>query len=162
MSHLVDVQCIENHPDFPDTKWYETWIERTLPNEPDMELSIRLVDEEEMQQLNRDFRGKDYPTNVLSFQVDLPKAIQSQLEHYLLGDLVLCVPVILNEAVAQQKEWKNHLAHLVVHGCLHLLGMDHETDAEAKTMEQEEIRILAKGGIGNPYESEPEGNQQSS
>ncbi len=162
MPHLVDLQCVVHNPELPDSAWFEAWVERTLPPKPQVELSIRLVDEHEMQELNRDFRGKDYPTNVLSFPADLPDAIQEQFEYDLLGDLVLCIPVVLSEAADQHKNWRDHLAHLVVHGCLHLSGMDHETESEASMMEEKEISILAEGGIDNPYEIKPEGNQQPS
>lgn len=116
------------------------------------EINIRMVNAAESQQLNRDYRHKDKPTNVLSFCADLPPDIAAQLPCPPLGDLVLCVPVVLAEAAAQQKSVEAHLAHLLVHGCLHLLGYDHETnDDDANHMEGLEIGTLARLGFSNPY-----------
>jgi probable rRNA maturation factor len=110
-------------------------------------LSLRLVDAEEGRQLNRDFRAKDYATNVLSFPAD--ETIDGVR---LLGDLALCAPVIAREAGEQGKATRAHHAHLTVHGVLHLLGYDHEDEAGAARMEALEIRILAGLGHANPYE----------
>lgn len=110
-------------------------------------LSIRLVDADEGRQLNRDFRGKDYPTNVLSFPAD--ETIDGAR---LLGDLALCAPVIAREAAEQGKAVRAHHAHLTIHGVLHLLGHDHQDEAGAARMEALEIRILAGLGYANPYE----------
>lgn len=112
------------------------------------ELSVRFVGSEEGRALNRDYRGRDYATNVLSFPVELPRGVRSPL----LGDLVICAPVVALEAIAQAKPLVQHHAHLVVHGVLHLLGMDHERgEAEAQAMEARERRILARLGIPDPY-----------
>ncbi len=111
------------------------------------ELSVRFVDSAEGRALNRDYRGKDYATNVLSFPIELPAGVRSPL----LGDLVICAPVVALEAISQDKPLPHHYAHLVVHGCLHLLGLDHENDAEAEAMEARERRILAGLGIPDPY-----------
>lgn len=118
------------------------------------EVTVRLVEAEEMQALNLAYRGKDYATNVLSFPADLPEEIVAQMPERLLGDIVLCVPVLRQEAVEQSKALASHMAHLLVHGCLHLQGYDHEDDAQAAIMEQKEIHILARWGISNPYEQE--------
>jgi probable rRNA maturation factor len=113
-----------------------------------VELSVRFVDSAEGRALNRDYRGKDYATNVLSFPVELPAGVRSPL----LGDLVICAPVVALEALGQDKPLAQHYAHLVVHGVLHLLGMDHERSAaEAEAMEARERRILAGLGIPDPY-----------
>lgn len=118
----------------------------------DYELSIVIVDSDQSQLLNRTYRQKDKPTNVLSFVSDLPDEIVQALDHTPLGDLVICLPVVLQEAQAQQKSVQAHLSHLVVHGILHLLGYDHELgEQEANEMEQLEIEILSKLGIENPY-----------
>jgi len=116
----------------------------TLESTSLYECVIRLVCEEESQQLNHSYRGKDKPTNVLSFNYD-------DLDNYL-GDLVVCLPVVEREAQEQNKTVINHMTHMIVHGILHLLGYDHEDEGEAEVMEGIECIILAKLGIDNPYE----------
>ena len=111
------------------------------------ELAIRIVDGEEGRDLNARFRGRDYPTNVLSFPAELPPGVDLPL----LGDIVLCAPVIAREAAEQSKPLRAHYAHMVVHGVLHLLGFDHVDSAEAEAMEAEEVGILAGLGIADPY-----------
>ena len=108
------------------------------------ELSVRVVARGESQRLNAQYRGKDYATNVLSFP-----ATAAQSRH--LGDLVICAAVVRTEAIAQGKPLAAHWAHLVIHGCLHLLGFDHERPAEAKRMERREIMLLATLGLPDPY-----------
>jgi len=105
------------------------------------ELTIRIVDESESRTLNRDYRGKDKPTNVLSFGG----------EGAVLGDLVICAPVVAREAAEQGKPPRAHWAHMVVHGCLHLRGYDHERADDAQRMEAREIRILGNLGFSDPY-----------
>ena len=126
-----------------------------------MELYIELVDDEQSQQLNCDYRGKDKPTNVLSFPGiepdDLPSAFLEASKGgppVLLGDLMIADNVVIREASEQQKTIENHLSHLVVHGVLHLLGYDHIEDEEAEEMEALEREILASLGIPDPYETE--------
>ncbi len=114
------------------------------------DLAIRIVDKKEGCSLNRHYRGKDYPTNVLSFPADLPEGVNVPL----LGDLVICAPVVAKEAKDQGKTLAAHYAHLTVHGVLHLLGMNHEDDREALLMEQLERDILADLGYADPYEGE--------
>ena len=111
------------------------------------DLAIRLVDAKEGRALNRHYRGKDYATNVLSFPVELPEGVTLPL----LGDLVICAPVVAKEALEQGKPLAAHYAHLTVHGVLHLLGLDHEDEREAEAMEQLERDILAKLGLPDPY-----------
>lgn len=113
----------------------------------DGELSIRIVDAHEGRELNRDYRDKDYATNVLSFPAELPPGVPLPI----LGDLVLCAPVIAREAQEQGKPLKHHYAHMVVHGVLHLLGHDHMEEAEAEAMETIEREVLASLGIADPY-----------
>lgn len=114
----------------------------------DSELTIRLVDEPEGRELNHTYRQKDYATNVLSFPADIPEGL---LDIPLLGDLVVCIPVVEREAREQGKDLKAHWAHLVIHGCLHLLGYDHLEDAEAEEMEALERQLLAELGYPDPY-----------
>src|SRR5690606_500913 len=111
------------------------------------ELSIRIVDRDEIQALNAQYRHKNTPTNVLSFPCELPPAVDVPL----LGDIVICAQVVQEEAAAQHKAELSHWAHMVVHGTLHLLGYDHMDDAEANEMESLEIEILNTLGFANPY-----------
>lgn len=118
----------------------------------DCEIGIACVDSAQSQQLNAQYRDKDKPTNVLSFPADIPEEIRSMLDARPLGDLVICLPVVCQEAQQQQKSVQQHFYHLVVHGVLHLLGYDHELgEVEATEMEGLEVEILAKLGIKNPY-----------
>ena len=110
------------------------------------EITIRLVDPDEGQELNAEYRGKDYATNVLTFPYDTEPTV--------CGDIVICAPVVAREAAEQGKPLAAHYAHLVMHGVLHLLGHDHETsDADAETMEAHERRLLAGFGLPDPYAS---------
>lgn len=119
----------------------------------DCEIGVACVDLDESQQLNLQYREKDKPTNVLSFPSDIPEEVLPMLAALPLGDLVICIPVVLQEALEQKKTAQNHFAHLLVHGVLHLLGYDHETsDEDAEEMEGLEIEILAKLNIANPYQ----------
>ena len=117
------------------------WILATL--ERDGELTVRFVGAAEARRLNREFRGKDYATNVLTFDYQHAPVV--------LADIVLCVPVVRREAREQRKVFRDHLAHLVVHGVLHAQGHDHDRAAHAKKMEAREVRVLAELGIADPY-----------
>lgn len=111
-------------------------------------LNVALADDHAVQALNRDYRGKDKPTNVLSFpNGEVEEGVRQ------LGDVILSYDTLVREATAQKKPIKHHVTHLVIHGVLHLLGYDHEADAEAEAMEAFEIKLLARMGIANPYES---------
>ncbi|HET8791108.1 MAG TPA: rRNA maturation RNase YbeY [Modicisalibacter sp.] len=130
------------------------WVAETLARhvgESRNELTIRLVDDEESRALNRDYRGKDKPTNVLSFPFEAPPG----MELALLGDLVICHGEVVREAAEQNKSVTHHYAHMVVHGTLHLLGYDHMEDDEAEKMERLECEILATIGISDPYAPPP-------
>lgn len=111
------------------------------------ELTVRTVEQSESQTLNRDYRGKDAPTNVLSFPSDIPAGVPIPL----LGDLVICSDVVAKEALEQHKPLQAHWAHMVIHGCLHLLDFDHIDDDEAVEMESIEIQLLNTLGFNNPY-----------
>ena len=116
------------------------------------DISIRLVDATESHELNFYYRQKDKPTNVLSFPSELPDDIAAMLGQKPLGDLVICVPIVLEEAAAQHKTAEVHFAHLVVHGVLHLMGYDHELgEQEALAMETIEIEVMQQLGFANPY-----------
>lgn len=144
----LDLQLASNgqHPAEAD---FRRWCELALrQRSDDSELTIRLVDEDEGRELNRTWRHKDYATNVLSFPADVPDEF---LDIPLLGDLVICVPVVEREAAEQGKTPEAHWAHLVIHGCLHLLGYDHIEDAEAEEMESLERDLLAELGYPDPY-----------
>ena len=118
------------------------------------DLAIRIVGEDEGRALNRHYRGKDYATNVLSFPAELPEGLPEGVRLPLLGDLVICAPVVSREAQDQGKAPNAHYAHLTVHGVLHLLGWDHENTPEAEAMEQLEREILAELGVADPYAGE--------
>ncbi len=139
----------------PAAPSFRRWVAAALRGRIlEADLAIRIVDSKEGRALNRHYRGKDYATNVLSFPaemaegVKLPKGVKMPL----LGDLVLCAPVVAREAREQKKPLVSHYAHLTVHGTLHLLGWNHEDEREAEAMEQLEREILAGMGIADPYE----------
>ncbi|WP_144937208.1 rRNA maturation RNase YbeY [Pseudomonas alabamensis] len=133
----------------PDDAAFRRWCELALrQRSADSEMTIRLVDLDEGRDLNHTYRHKDYATNVLSFPADVPDEL---LDIPLLGDLVICVPVVEREAAEQGKALEAHWAHLVIHGCLHLLGYDHIDDDEAEEMEALERTLLAELGHPDPY-----------
>jgi len=128
---------------------------RHLDVKQDCEIGIACVDLDQSQQLNLEYRRKDKPTNVLSFPSEIPEEILPMLAARPLGDLVICIPVVLQEAAEQHKVPVEHFTHMLVHGTLHLLGYDHEiSDEDAEEMEALEIEILAKLGLNNPYQEE--------
>lgn len=127
-------------------QWIEAGLRGCKHSKP-AEISLRLVDEDEGYTLNSQYRQKKYATNVLSFSTDFPAEVTSPL----LGDLVLCASVVQREAKEQKKTLRHHYAHLTIHGVLHLLGYDHETEQDAEQMETLERKILASLGIPDPY-----------
>ena len=130
---------------------FRKWVAAALKGRiREADLAVRIVDTKEGRALNRHYRGKDYATNVLSFPAELPEGVGLPL----LGDLVICAPVVAREAKEQKKKLAAHYAHLTVHGALHLLGWNHEDDREAEAMEQLEREILAELGIDDPYANE--------
>ena len=153
----LEVQRATSSATTPDDEQFRLWAEHALASE-EIEpvrkgntLAIRIVDEEEGRRFNRQYRGKDYATNVLSFPVDLPEGLPSGIKQAQLGDLLICAPVVAREARQQGKPEISHWAHLTVHGVLHLLGYDHEQGADVIAMETLEIDILAKLDIPDPY-----------
>ncbi|HSF48903.1 MAG TPA: rRNA maturation RNase YbeY [Burkholderiales bacterium] len=125
----------------PSSSDLRRWLKAALNR--DAEITVRLVAESEARRLNRDYRGKDYPTNVLTFIYENAPALA--------GDVVLCVPIIAREAREQRKELTAHFAHLVIHGALHLQGYDHEREEDARQMEALESAILVRLGFSDPY-----------
>ena len=131
---------------------FRRWVAAALEGRiREADLAIRIVGSREGRALNRHYRGKDYATNVLSFPADLPEGLPEGVRMPLLGDLVICAPVVAREAKEQRKPLAAHYAHLTVHGALHLLGWDHGDDVEAEAMEQLERGILAGLGVADPY-----------
>ena len=125
---------------------------RLIEVDQDCEIGIACVDHEHSHELNLAYRQKDKSTNVLSFPSDIPEEVLAQLDAWPMGDLVICIPVVLQEAQQQNKLPMDHFTHMLVHGALHLMGYDHETsDADAEEMESLEIKTLAKLGLANPY-----------
>ncbi|MDN3525800.1 rRNA maturation RNase YbeY [Halomonas sabkhae] len=148
----IDRQVAVDADDLPDQSALVGWVAGVLsrhPGETRHELTVRFVDAAESQCLNRDYRHRDRPTNVLSFPFECPPGVDLPL----LGDLVICHSVVSDEAGHQHKTVQDHYAHMVVHGTLHLLGYDHIEDAEAEDMEALERTILAEMGIADPYAS---------
>jgi len=134
----------------PAATSFRRWVEAALrgaKRRKPAELAIRIVGADEGRALNRDYRGKDYATNVLSFPVELPPGVALPL----IGDLAICAPVVQREAAEQGKAAHDHWAHLTIHGVLHLLGHDHVDERDATVMEALETRILASLGIADPY-----------
>ena len=136
----------------PAANSFRKWVAAALDGRiREADLAVRLVDAREGRSLNRHYRGKDYATNVLSFPAELPEGLPEGVTFPLLGDLVLCAPVVAREAREQRKPLAAHYAHLTVHGALHLLGWNHEDEREAECMEGLEREILAGMGIDDPY-----------
>ncbi|TXS89531.1 rRNA maturation RNase YbeY [Parahaliea maris] len=157
MTLIVDIQRASAEP-APDEDDITSWIEAALAGHregQDTEISVRLVDREEMTELNGQYRDKPRPTNVLSFPSDLPP----ELGLPLLGDIVICAPVVADEAAEQGKPLAAHWAHMTVHGTLHLLGYDHIEDDEAEAMEALETRVLAALDIPCPYTADTQANK---
>jgi probable rRNA maturation factor len=147
---IVDRQVAIDEPLLPSLMQLTRWVGCVFahhPDDPRREVTIRFVDERESQTLNRDYRGKDKATNVLSFPFESPPGIDFPL----LGDLVICHAVVAQEAREQNKPLEYHYAHMVVHGVLHLMGYDHIDDQEAEEMEQFERELLAELSIPDPY-----------
>lgn len=157
MSVVVDIQVACDAATVPSDDEIRWWLSHAVnavrgPATDAVEVSVRIVDEAEGRELNSHYRQGNRATNVLSFPADA--AVQTQLGHgtpKMLGDVVICGPVVEREAADQGKDPASHWSHLLVHGALHLLGYDHKSDAEAQQMEALERELLAKRGIEDPY-----------
>ena len=145
----VDVIINSTSTQLPQQADLEKWVAAAVaPHQDEAEVSVLIVDAEEGAELNAQWRGKQGPTNVLSFPSDLP----AELNLPLLGDLIVCAPVVEQEAQEQSKTLQAHWAHMMIHGTLHLLGYDHIIEAEAEDMEALETKILAELGYPDPYQ----------
>ena len=161
MSVILDLQIACEAEDIPDEEQLQTWLNTVLEDErlaeslveyralQEQEITVRIVDRDESQQLNHQYRGMNKPTNVLSFPFEAPPGIIMNL----LGDLVICADIVAQEAKEQNKPLMHHWAHMLVHGTLHLHGFDHIEDDNAEQMESMEIVILRKLAIDDPYKN---------
>ena len=152
MTLLIDIQNPENYTTLPAESDLLHWAQAAWQDEGEAGVVVRIVGEAESQELNRAYRGKDYPTNVLSFPYDAPPIPLEDGETEYLGDLAICLPVMEREAAEQGKTATQHWAHLLIHGLLHLQGYDHITDVEAEEMEALETQILGTLGFPDPYQ----------
>lgn len=153
MTIAVDIQRVAVDSEAPADSEIDGWARAVVQRfRADAALTVRIVDLREGTDLNERFRQRSGPTNVLSFPVSGLDEIAPEL----LGDIVICAPVVVNEAAAQCKSLQAHWAHLVVHGALHLLGFDHQDEVEAEEMEEQEREVLASLGYADPYAGGPE------
>jgi probable rRNA maturation factor len=153
MTAQVDVQLAAGDEFIPTADDIAIWVNHAIDaaaSPGNMEVSVRVVDADEMQQLNSEFRDQDKPTNVLSFPAGDVTGLPDDTTRPL-GDVVVCATVVADEAEQQGKTPRDHWAHMIVHGTLHLLGFDHQSDSGAAEMENLEIQILGSHGIANPY-----------
>ena len=151
MPVVIEMSVSENldaeDEDIPDTADVQRWAEQACLHDDPVIASVQVVSSDEMRELNNTWRGKDKPTNVLSFPMQTPEEVDLKI----LGDLAVCAAVISHEARQQHKPLRAHWAHMIVHGMLHLQGYDHIEDRQADEMESLEIRILEQLGFDNPY-----------
>jgi probable rRNA maturation factor len=145
----IEVQNLTSFESAPSRRPFEQWAGAALGRITDAELLIRLVDRQESSQLNARYRDRDKATNVLSFSADLPEEVGLPL----LGDIVICAPLVVEEAQARNTNTEAHWAHLTIHGVFHLLGYDHQSDEAAAEMEALESEILLSLGFPDPWHS---------
>lgn len=155
MSYLIDVQLATDDPLPFSEEQLMQWASLPLQSQlPRAELTLRVVDAEEMIQLNHHYRQQNKTTNVLAFPAQIPESIE--LDYPLLGDVIICPEVLAKESQEQNKSLEEHWAHIIIHGVLHLLGYDHIEDDDALTMQAIESQLLMKSGYNDPYRSEGE------
>jgi len=159
MTAKADIQYCAQYADLPDPEHFLAWAEILYSvlalneNETQREITVRLVDEQEMKTLNDKWRGKPYATNVLAFPAgEMPGGEGMGIDNWPLGDIVICAEVVEFEAQEQGKPFLDRLAHMFIHGLLHLLGYDHQLPTEAGAMEGIEQEALSRLGYANPYE----------
>jgi probable rRNA maturation factor len=161
VSAILDLQLASDSADIPKLEDIQLWLNALFLHQQiaDKEITVRIVDDAEIQQLNLQYRGKDKPTNVLSFPFEMPELslpVDVQIDESLsnfLGDIVICTQVVKQESTQQNKLLEHHWAHMIIHGTLHLLGYDHIEELEAEEMEGIEIAILQKLAIDDPYQN---------
>jgi len=153
---LIAFEDVSGADNVPAESHIEQWVLQVLTQQlestPFPELSIQVVDEQTISELNETYRHKSGPTNVLSFPFDAPPGLPKDEAEALLGDIVICAQVVATEAQQQHKSLQAHWAHMVVHGVLHLLGYDHLSDEDAEQMENLEIQLLSELAFPNPYQ----------
>jgi len=153
MQAEIEIQRAITSGKIPDDDQFQLWVESALAGTgKHVRLTVRIADEQEAWQFNRDYRHKDNATNVLSFTAELPEGLPSEIRESQLGDLLICAPVVAREAEEQNRPESDHWAHMTIHGVLHLLGHDHEQPDQAALMESMETEILATLGISDPYQ----------
>jgi probable rRNA maturation factor len=153
---MAELTLLRDAPsaDSPAEEDFDAWLQAALRSagvDANCQLTVRIVDEAESARLNERYRQRSGATNVLSFPAELPAAVLAQLPSRPLGDLAICAPLVAREADEQGKKRRDHWAHLVIHGVLHLLGYDHQAPVEAERMESLEVVILAGLGVDDPY-----------
>jgi probable rRNA maturation factor len=148
----LEIQRLVDDPGVPSDEQIAAWVNGVLADQGPIMVNLRIVDLAEGWALNKQWRGRDCATNVLSFPASAPQVEGQRV----LGDVVLCAPVITREAAEQGKAVSDHWAHLVIHGLLHLLGFDHTQSEQAQVMEAREVELLSALGMPNPYETEYE------
>lgn len=153
---IIALDDVSGAAGVPDASSIEQWVVHVLANQLDTppfpEVSIQVVDEPTISELNETYRHKSGPTNVLSFPFEAPPGLPEEEAQGMLGDIIICAQVVNREAEEQQKDPQAHWAHMVVHGVLHLLGYDHLEDEEAEAMESLEIQLLNELAFPNPYQ----------
>jgi probable rRNA maturation factor len=149
----IEVQFACEHAGLPDEASIRSWAlaAHRAAGGATGEITVRTVDEDTMREMNRQYRGKDNSTNVLSFPFEMPAGLPADAVAPVLGDIAICAEVVAREAAEQKKDVQAHWAHMVVHGVLHLLGHDHQNDSDAEVMEALERDILTETGFADPY-----------